>query len=107
MDRTREPRSNRTKHSHRNQKYRKHSRSGGGGRVAETEDNAEIRRRIRQLEDGGDPLSLAEQIAHDYDFQAGDTLPEQSEPQGERANIQATTFAAGSLNRSRPAGRRG
>ncbi len=87
MDRTREPRSNRTKHSHRNQKYRKHSRSGGGGRVAETEDNAEIRRRIRQLEDGGDPLSLAEQIAHDYDFQAGDTLPEQSEPQGERANI--------------------
>ena len=86
MDSTRDSRGGKPRRAHRN--------SGSGqrrsGRTSNRrnpgyESNSEINQRIQQLESGGDPLSLAEQIAREYDFEAvrssdsGDPL--------ERANI--------------------
>lgn len=69
MDRTRDSRG----------KPRRSGKSNGGGQRRSSRDkrrnqgyesNSEINQRIEQLESGGDPLSLAEQIAHEYDFEA-------------------------------------
>ncbi len=49
------------------------------------ESNSEINQRIEQLESSGDPLSLAEQIAREYDFEAERTT--ESSDQLEKANI--------------------
>ena len=49
------------------------------------ESNRQIDQRIQQLESGGDPLSLAEQIAHQYDFEAKRSFDE-NEP-SDRTNI--------------------
>jgi transcription termination factor Rho len=47
----------------------------------------EIHRRIRQLESGGDPISLAEQIAWEYDFDATPGPGASDDPHNELANI--------------------
>ncbi|MGI9518221.1 MAG: transcription termination factor Rho [Pirellulaceae bacterium] len=65
MDRTRDTRG----------KSRRPNRGPGGRRSHGRrqpgyESNSEINQRIRQLESSGDPLSLAEQIASEYNFEA-------------------------------------
>jgi transcription termination factor Rho len=67
MDKTRDSRGGRPR-----KPYRGHDRRSAGRRPRHQgyESNSEIDQRIRQLESGGDPLSLAEQIAHEYDFDA-------------------------------------
>jgi transcription termination factor Rho len=47
----------------------------------------EINRRIEQLESGGDPMSLAEQIAHEYDFDATPPSDAVDEHRHDHANI--------------------
>ena len=64
MDRTRDARGGRPRKPNRGGGPRGRKRNHG------YESNSEIDQRIRQLESDGDPLSLAEQIAHEYDFES-------------------------------------
>ncbi len=59
----------------------------GGGRNTGFTSTPEINRRIEQLESGGDPMSLAEQIAHEYDFEATPGSPDGDEHRNENSNI--------------------
>ena len=64
-------------------------RGGSGGRKRNQgyQSNSEIDQRIRQLESDGDPLSLAEQIAREYDFDAERSSENSAGDQLDRANI--------------------
>ncbi len=84
MDKTREHRSNNPRRHSRGHHYRK-SQSGGSRQGYES--NSEINRRIRQLEDSGDPLSLAEQIASEYDFETNAVRESNGREQMDQSNI--------------------
>ncbi len=96
MDRTKDSRGGgRPRKPHRsggagNNHGSRRSHGGSGGRRSRNqgyESNSEIDQRIRQLESGGDPLSLAEQIAREYDFDAERSSENAAGDQLERANI--------------------
>lgn len=57
------------------------------GRNAGFTSTPEINRRIEQLESDGDPMSLAEQIAHEYDFDSIPAPPSTEQHQDETSNI--------------------
>ncbi len=69
MDKTRDPRGGRPRKPPRGSSGPRRPAAGRQPRPQGYETNSEIDQRIRQLESGGDPLSLAEQIAHEYDFE--------------------------------------
>lgn len=85
MEKTRDSRGGRSRKPHRGNGGGRRSSGGRRPRHQGYESNSEIDQRIRQLESGGDPLSLAEQIAHEYDFDA-ERKPDESGEQN-RANI--------------------
>ena len=83
MERTRDSRGGRPRKPHRGGSGRRPT--GRRPRHQGYESNSEIDQRIRQLESGGDPMSLAEQIAHEYDFEA--IRSPQSDDHVDQANI--------------------
>lgn len=94
MEKTRDSRGGRPRKPQRGGNPRGGGRRGGSGgrrhRHQGYESNSEIDQRIRQLESGGDPLSLAEQIAHEYDFDAERSTDQGGGDQLDRANANIT-----------------